>query len=148
MSDDGPFDLSSISDPSDFPQASLKLLDTLSRCSVCKDFFNTPMIAECGHVYCSLCIRRCLNMEQVCPVCRTNRSEPQLFKSPDTENIVQAWVEIRQTLLQGAIEEERTKDFPSKKEEKFTTKTISTNDVKRKHLHVPESTNNFTQSGL
>ncbi|CAG8615224.1 9893_t:CDS:2 [Gigaspora margarita] len=146
MSDDGPFDLSSISDPSDFPQASLKLLDTLSRCSVCKDFFNTPMIAECGHVYCSLCIRRCLNMEQVCPVCRTNISEPQLFKSPDTENIVQAWVEIRQTLLQGAIEEERTKDIPSKKAETFTTKTISTNDVKRKHLHVPESTNNFTQS--
>ncbi|CAG8451888.1 18649_t:CDS:2 [Dentiscutata erythropus] len=107
MSDDNYIDLSSITDPSDFPQASLRFLDTLPRCSVCKDFFNTPMIAECGHVYCSLCIRRCLNMEQVCPVCRANISEPQLFKSPDTENLVQAWINMRQTLLQGALEEEK-----------------------------------------
>ncbi|CAG8582219.1 27606_t:CDS:2, partial [Racocetra persica] len=151
MSDDGSFDLSSISDPSDFPQASLKLIDTLPRCSICKDFFNTPMIADCGHVYCSLCIRRCLNIEQVCPVCRTNISESQLFKSPDTENIVQAWIDMRQTLLEGALKDEKTKDISSKKAETFTIKTNSTNEqfnAKRKHLHIPESTNNFTPSDL
>ncbi|CAG8778254.1 9657_t:CDS:2, partial [Acaulospora morrowiae] len=42
---------------------------------------------------------------QVCPICRDNLSESQLFKSPDTENLVQSWMKIRQTLLRGALEE-------------------------------------------
>ncbi|CAG8733879.1 4851_t:CDS:2, partial [Acaulospora morrowiae] len=64
MSEEASYELSSISDPSDFPQVGLKHLDSLPRCPICKDFFKTPMIAECGHAYCSLCIRRCLAAEQ------------------------------------------------------------------------------------
>ncbi|CAG8439587.1 6477_t:CDS:10 [Diversispora eburnea] len=85
-----------ISDPSDFPQTGLQSLDLFSRCPICKEFFNTPMISECGHTYCSLCIRRSLATDQVCPICRVNLSESQ------------------QTLLRGALEDERI-NSPNKK---------------------------------
>lgn len=43
-----------ISDPTDFENASLRALDMAIRCSVCKEVVNNPVMAPCGHSFCSL----------------------------------------------------------------------------------------------
>ncbi|RIA85217.1 hypothetical protein C1645_831106 [Glomus cerebriforme] len=101
--------LSSISDPTDFSQKSLRSLDTITRCPICKEFFKTPTIGECGHVYCSFCILKTLAIERNCPVCKKKLSDHQLFKSVTTEKIVNCWENVRKTLLKGGKEECRKK---------------------------------------
>ncbi|CAG8464766.1 6433_t:CDS:2 [Funneliformis caledonium] len=100
-------DLSSMTDPTDFPQQSLRLLDTISRCPICKEFFNTPKIGDCGHTYCSFCILRSLAIERNCAVCKKILSDHQLLKCVTTEKIVDSWKNIRRTILKGANEEFR-----------------------------------------
>ncbi|RHZ76672.1 hypothetical protein Glove_194g18 [Diversispora epigaea] len=119
-----------ISDPSDFPQTGLQSLDLLSRCPICKEFFNTPMISECGHAYCSLCIRRSLATDQVCPICRVNLSESQLFKSTMIEDLVQSWTNMRQTLLRGALEDERINSSNKKSSNKESSNNESNYESK------------------
>jgi len=91
--------LSSLSDPTDFSQKSLQLFDTIPRCPICKDFFNTPKIGECGHTYCSFCILKSLAVERNCPVCKKNLSDHQLLKCVTTEEIVNGWNNIRYVSL-------------------------------------------------
>src|SRR6266536_2272973 len=83
--------LSSITDPTDFSQKSLQSIDMITRCPICKDFFKTPIIGECGHIYCSFCILKTLAIERNCPVCKKKLSDHQLFKSLATEKTVNCW---------------------------------------------------------
>ena len=49
-------------DPEQWTRAGWKELETLEeacRCAICGEFFDTPVsVANCGHTFCSLCIRR------------------------------------------------------------------------------------------
>src|SRR3954462_831059 len=87
--------LSSITDPTDFPQKSLQFLDTIIRCPICKEYFKTPTIGECGHNYCSFCILKTLAIERNCPICKKNLSDSSLFKSITTEKVVNCWENVR-----------------------------------------------------
>lgn len=46
--------LEDISDPTDFEDVSLRALDMVIRCPVCKEVVNNPVMAPCGHSFCSL----------------------------------------------------------------------------------------------
>lgn len=70
-----------VSDPTDWlgtPLSSLMQVEQSLRCHVCKDFFNSPVITSCSHTFCSLCIRRALNTDGKCPLCRATDQESKL----------------------------------------------------------------------
>ena len=45
-------------------------LELALECQLCKESIKAPMILPCGHSFCSLCIRRSMQLLQCCPVCR------------------------------------------------------------------------------
>ncbi|ODV89198.1 hypothetical protein CANCADRAFT_3829 [Tortispora caseinolytica NRRL Y-17796] len=47
-------------------------------CSLCKDIYEGPVVAPCGHTFCSTCIRRSIVKKEVCPVCSIKLYESQL----------------------------------------------------------------------
>ncbi|KAF4677247.1 E3 ubiquitin-protein ligase rad18 [Perkinsus chesapeaki] len=62
---------------------SFKEIEAQLRCPVCKGFLDAPMMAKCSHVFCSLCIRRHLELvSQTCPECNAHASVSSLVKEP------------------------------------------------------------------
>jgi E3 ubiquitin-protein ligase RAD18 len=88
-----------VSDPSDWkPTAlpSLYALDSNLRCLICKDFYTAPVITTCQHTFCSLCIRRSLSAEAVCPACRAgNISDSGLRQNKVVEDVVENFLAVR-----------------------------------------------------
>jgi|SRR5271169_4119184 len=88
-----------VSDPSDWKSSalpSLSSLDSTLRCLICKDFYTAPVITSCLHTFCSLCIRRCLSSEPICPACRkSNISDVGLRPNKVVEELVEQFVALR-----------------------------------------------------
>lgn len=94
-----------VSDPSDWqgtPLASLSQVEYSLRCHVCKDFFNSPMTTSCSHTFCSLCIRRALNTDAKCPLCRTVDQESKLRANNAIREVVDTFTTARDAMLQFA----------------------------------------------
>ncbi|KAJ2712155.1 E3 ubiquitin-protein ligase rad18, partial [Coemansia sp. D1744] len=78
-------------DPTDWPAEfeHLRQLDQQLRCPICKEYFTTAMVAtSCGHTFCSLCVRRCLNQETICPSCRAPLTESELHPNRLVDNLL------------------------------------------------------------
>ncbi|KAJ4419388.1 E3 ubiquitin-protein ligase rad18 [Gnomoniopsis sp. IMI 355080] len=91
-----------VSDPSDWlgtPLSSLREVEQSLRCHVCKDFFNSPMITSCSHTFCSLCIRRALNTDGKCPLCRTTDQESKLRGNWAIREAAEAFMHSRKAML-------------------------------------------------
>ncbi|KAJ2675139.1 E3 ubiquitin-protein ligase rad18 [Coemansia sp. RSA 1085] len=91
-----------LEDPTDWPQdfVHLRQLDQQLRCPICKEYFVTAMAAaECGHTFCSLCVRRCLSQESKCPSCRAALTEGELFPNRLIDSLVRTFKSGRQQLL-------------------------------------------------
>ncbi|KAF8463515.1 hypothetical protein BDZ91DRAFT_731782 [Kalaharituber pfeilii] len=96
-----------ITDPTDWADTRLPIiqrLDNALRCQVCKEFLTAPLITECCHTFCSLCIRRCLTSDQKCPSCRAPEMESRLRKNNAVEEIVEAFVTARKAIMGVATE--------------------------------------------
>lgn len=94
-----------VSDPTDWqgtPLASLTQVERSLRCHVCKDFFNSPMTTSCCHTFCSLCIRRALNTDARCPLCRATDQESRLRGNHAIREAVEAFTASRDATLQFA----------------------------------------------
>lgn len=94
-----------VSDPTDWngtPLSSLMEVEQSLRCHVCKDFFNSPMITSCAHTFCSLCIRRALNTDGKCPLCRTMDQESKLRGNYAIREACDAFVKARPAMLELA----------------------------------------------
>ncbi|KAH9948102.1 hypothetical protein B0H21DRAFT_788628 [Amylocystis lapponica] len=100
---------SDVQDPSDFPPQplapGLRQLDDALRCSICREFYEAPVMLTCGHCYCSLCIRSVLPDKPECPSCRQNASEIHLRKNPALEDAVKAWGSAREFVLRLSKDE-------------------------------------------
>lgn len=70
------------------------------RCQVCKEFMMTPMITSCGHTFCSVCIRRCLANDGLCPACRTPDQELKLRPNKSMEEVVESFQKARKSALE------------------------------------------------
>lgn len=95
-------DLNSIADSTDWNPTRLPALAALEsalRCQICKDFYDSPVITSCCHTFCSLCIRRCLTADQICPICRARDEEIRLRKNNAVQELLDSFVTIRQQLL-------------------------------------------------
>ncbi|RKU47205.1 E3 ubiquitin-protein ligase rad18 [Coniochaeta pulveracea] len=84
------------------PLAGLMPVEAAFRCHVCKDFYNSPMITSCNHTFCSLCIRRCLQADGKCPLCRKNDQETKLRGNWALREAVDAFVASRAPILEYA----------------------------------------------
>lgn len=95
-------DAHDVSDPTDWlgtPLASLAQVEQSLRCHVCKDFFNSPVITSCSHTFCSLCIRRALNADGKCPLCRATDQESKLRGNWAIREAVDTFVASRGVML-------------------------------------------------
>ncbi|PVV04567.1 hypothetical protein BB560_000930 [Smittium megazygosporum] len=96
----------SIDDPSEWPSGfpELREMDELLRCPICHEFLDATLMSEnCSHVYCSLCIRRSLNVKKQCPCCFFDLNENQLLQVRHLDQVVSVFKKARTNLL-GAIE--------------------------------------------
>ncbi|KAL7266285.1 E3 ubiquitin-protein ligase rad18 [Rhizina undulata] len=97
----------SVTDPTDWNPTRLPILfdlDSALRCQICKDFYTSPVITNCSHTFCSLCIRRALHAEQICPICRTAEQEYRLRKNNAVQELVDAFMQARVKLMEVATE--------------------------------------------
>ncbi|KZT11613.1 uncharacterized protein LAESUDRAFT_692654 [Laetiporus sulphureus 93-53] len=87
--------LENVPDPTDFPSADvapgLRELDEALVCDVCREFYSGPMILECGHSFCSYCLRRAFSDRQECPKCRAPANEMRMKKNVELESVVSIW---------------------------------------------------------
>ncbi|KAK9472685.1 uncharacterized protein V1510DRAFT_378000 [Dipodascopsis tothii] len=94
-------------DPTDWAATAapeVAAVETALQCRICKEFFSAPVMTECAHTFCSLCIRKCIAatptaVKPACPLCRADVSELKLRKNQVVEEMVEAYVRVRATLL-------------------------------------------------
>ncbi|KAJ2799766.1 E3 ubiquitin-protein ligase rad18 [Coemansia guatemalensis] len=55
--------------------------------------------SSCGHTFCSLCVRRCLTLETICPSCRAPLTESELYPNRLIDSILRSFKSGRQQLL-------------------------------------------------
>lgn len=92
--------LGEITDPSDFSLESLRKLDSTFRCTICKEFFEAPVsLTQCGHSFCSLCIRNSLPSKPECPLCKKAAKESHLVRNVMFAEAVEAWCKSRKIIL-------------------------------------------------
>lgn len=82
------------------PTPQLCQVEAALRCQICKDWYDTPMLTSCSHTFCSLCIRRCLTNDGICPVCRAPDQEVRLRRNGTVAELVDAFQVARPALMQ------------------------------------------------
>lgn len=112
-------DSSNVTDSTDWlqtPTPQVSRIEAALRCQICKDLYNTPMITSCSHTFCSLCIRRCLTNDGICPVCRAPDQEVRLRKNWNVAELVDAFQVARPALIQlGKDLQTTTLEVPQEK---------------------------------
>ncbi|GLB35428.1 hypothetical protein LshimejAT787_0209930 [Lyophyllum shimeji] len=118
-----------VPDPTDFPPLNiapgLRTLDGSLRCNICGELYDAPVTLNCGHCFCSFCVRASLAEKQECPSCRKTAIEGHLRPNPVVEEVVSAWKLSRPYILNLAKEDERQRDAtqlmtPKAKKRKIT----------------------------
>lgn len=66
-------------------QALSLYIENQEECPICMDDLKSPVITHCKHVYCGACIRKVVEMQGKCPMCRNQLSEEHLLEpAPET----------------------------------------------------------------
>ncbi|KAJ2780702.1 E3 ubiquitin-protein ligase rad18 [Coemansia interrupta] len=124
-----------LEDPSDWPAAlpHLRELDQLFRCPVCKEYLDAPMVVtNCGHTFCSLCVRRCLTQETKCPSCRAPTTESELHPNRLVESLLREFRRGRPQLLS-------TIKAASKSQSAVGRKRPRVSDSPKRHDELPSA---------
>ncbi|KAM9849935.1 LOW QUALITY PROTEIN: LON peptidase N-terminal domain and RING finger protein 3-like [Aulostomus maculatus] len=83
------------SDPAAAPD-SLVLDPTDLECSLCMRLFYEPVTTPCGHTFCLQCLKRCLDHNPKCPLCKEELSEylvqRQYCKTVLMENLISKYL--------------------------------------------------------
>jgi E3 ubiquitin-protein ligase RAD18 len=127
---DASFDLPDSTDWLSTSLPSLEPLEASLRCEVCKEFYNNPVITECGHTFCSICIRRCITIDGKCPTCKTGISQNKLVANIAVREIVKRFEEARPKALELAREAQtlRTASRDGSKKRKLDDTDLSEHD--------------------
>ena len=56
-------------------------------CSICLDQFSDISITSCGHLFCYLCIKSSLEINQTCPLCRSPLSTDKINRILDEQKL-------------------------------------------------------------
>lgn len=55
-------------------------IESQEECPVCIDTLDAPLITHCKHVFCGGCIKKVIEAQGKCPMCRTALSEDHLLE--------------------------------------------------------------------
>ncbi|KAM8707253.1 hypothetical protein ACLKA7_011362 [Drosophila subpalustris] len=55
-----------------------------SVCPICHDSYSSPIILECGHIFCDECVQTWFKREQTCPMCRAKVSDDPAWQDGTT----------------------------------------------------------------
>lgn len=91
--------------------------ENVLKCNICKENYTAPVITGCNHTFCSLCIRRLLQTDTSCPICRTSIQSGMLRKNQAVEDIIEQWVKLRNQLLVTVSSVESKEEITSKDNE-------------------------------
>ncbi|KAF2121445.1 hypothetical protein BDV96DRAFT_538180 [Lophiotrema nucula] len=117
---DSSFDLPDSTDWIATSLPSFEPLEASLRCEVCKEFYNNPVITQCAHTFCSICIRRCITADGKCPACKSGVSSERLVPNIAVREIVKKFQEARPKALDLARHKhDETSDSPSAKKRKL-----------------------------
>lgn len=62
-------------------QQALRLfIESQEECPICIDTLNSPLITHCKHVFCGSCIRKVVQTQAKCPMCRAPLQEENLLE--------------------------------------------------------------------
>jgi SNF2 family DNA or RNA helicase len=65
--------------------------DDDNNCSICLEVLTNKSITNCGHIFCSECIKNCLKYKQACPMCKKNLTIDDVYlvkkKGPINESL-------------------------------------------------------------
>lgn len=53
-------------------------------CPICHDSYTSPIIIECGHMFCDECVQTWFKQEQTCPMCRAKVSNDPAWEDGST----------------------------------------------------------------
>lgn len=143
-----------VTDPSEWEDtklSSLKELDSLQRCYICKEFLKAPVITSCNHTFCSYCIREYLISNNKCPLCKSEQLESNLKRVILLEEIVFCFSKLRPKLM-GLLEGKSSKNHPiqsKKKDDKIQSEERSVNSLpsKREVIEVSSSESDENNKG-
>ncbi|KAJ3550754.1 hypothetical protein NMY22_g257 [Coprinellus aureogranulatus] len=116
-------------DPTDFPAEStapgLRKLDATFRCSICGDPYDAPVTINCGHCFCSGCLRSALATKQECPACRKPANEGHIRPNYVLEAAISAWNDARSYVLGLISKASAVQESPRKRKRQRSTSPIS-----------------------
>ncbi|KAJ3509958.1 hypothetical protein NMY22_g16122 [Coprinellus aureogranulatus] len=121
--------LETLPDPTDFPAEStapgLRKLDATFRCSICGDPYDAPVTINCGHCFCSGCLRSALATKQECPACRKPANEGHIRPNYVLEAAISAWNDARSYVLGLISKASAVQESPRKRKRQRSTSPIS-----------------------
>ncbi|WRT65414.1 DNA repair protein rad18 [Kwoniella shivajii] len=121
--------LASLDEPPPFPPSypQLRRLDRSVVCQICKEPFQAPVSIQCGHSFCSACIRSSLDAMKKCPSCNEPASEGHIRRNRALEEITDSWEESR-PVIHGLAHPPTSKKRPAPEP---SSKPASSTGVKR-----------------
>uniref|UniRef100_A0A6C0H7X6 RING-type domain-containing protein n=1 Tax=viral metagenome TaxID=1070528 RepID=A0A6C0H7X6_9ZZZZ len=62
-------------------------------CCICMEPMSIPALTKCGHLFCSVCLKKWLSEKELCPVCKYNLKDKEIFlvKSTITDTLIEKY---------------------------------------------------------
>ena len=95
--------LESIETEADWPVEAkpLQLIEKSLKCSICHATMRSAvLLSNCGHSFCSYCIRQFLLKEKICPLCRKPATESDIVRNITLNEVLDIFKEQRNDLLE------------------------------------------------
>lgn len=95
--------LESIETEADWPEEAkpFQLIEKSLKCSICHATMRSAvMLSNCGHSFCSYCIRQFLLKEKICPLCRKPATESDIVRNITLNEVLDIFKEQRNDLLE------------------------------------------------
>lgn len=61
-----------------------ELSESGSTCPICHDNYDTPVVLECNHIFCEVCVGTWFKREQTCPMCRAKVADDPTWQNGST----------------------------------------------------------------
>ena len=55
-----------------------------NQCPICHDAYNSPIMLDCNHIFCELCVGTWFDREQTCPLCRAKVVDDPIWRDGET----------------------------------------------------------------
>ena len=104
---------------------SMKRFEDLFKCLICRDFLANALELDCGHAFCSLCLRRHFDItinrtpsSSSCPMCRSPATLPSARPARLLKEIIAQYTSVRGDLIAAVKSKKGTKEEEKKEEKK------------------------------